>query len=361
MVLALGLTLPAPALDKAISSEKRAAAQARKAEVAAEIDVLRASDEELESAVRALDTGVAGQSSITQAAQQAVLAAQSTLSSAEGRLAATEAKRTDLRQRATAVAVEAYVHPGGDSLLQILRAKDLSEAGRRQSLLSAAAANDRDVLEQLRAARQDQQFQQENLAAARKAAEVRRRAAADKLADLEQALADQNRLKSALAGRIAQFSAEVDALSREEAALTAAIRSRQAPAPASAAAKGSGGGMARPAAGSITSSFGIRWGRLHAGVDIANAPGTPIRAARDGTVILAEWNGGYGNTVVIDHGDGLSTLYAHASRLRVADGRRVDRGDLIADMGSTGNSTGSHLHFEVRVNGSPRNPSGYLR
>ena len=253
------------------------------------------------------------------------------------------------------------MHPGGDSLLQILRAKDLSEAGRRQSLLSAAAANDRDVLEQLRAARQDQQFQQENLAAARKAAEGRRRAAAEKLADLEQALADQNRLKSALAGRIAQFSAEVDALSREEAALTAAIRSRQAPAPASAAAKGSGGGMARPAAGSITSSFGIRWGRLHAGVDIANAPGTPIRAARDGTVILAGWNGGYGNSVVIDHGDGLSTLYAHASRLRVADGRKVDQGDLIADMGSTGSSTGSHLHFEVRVNGSPRNPSGYLR
>ena len=92
----------------------------------------------------------------------------------------------------------------------------------------------------------------------------------------------------------------------------------------------------------------------------ANGVGTPIRAAKAGTVILAGWNGGYGNCIVIDHGGGFSTLYGHMSRLRASEGQRVSQGDLIGDMGSTGNSTGPHLHFETRVNGNPQDPTRYL-
>ncbi|HWI02850.1 MAG TPA: M23 family metallopeptidase [Acidimicrobiales bacterium] len=118
--------------------------------------------------------------------------------------------------------------------------------------------------------------------------------------------------------------------------------------------------MAWPTNGSVTSGFGYRWGSLHAGIDIANGTGTPIRAAKAGTVILAGWNGGYGNCIVIDHGGGFSTLYGHMTRLRASEGQRVSQGDLIGDMGSTGNSTGSHLHFETRLNGTPQDPSRYL-
>lgn len=118
--------------------------------------------------------------------------------------------------------------------------------------------------------------------------------------------------------------------------------------------------MAWPTNGTVTSGFGYRWGALHAGIDIANGVGTPIRAAKTGTVILAGWNGGYGNCIVIDHGGGFSTLYGHMSRLRASEGQRVSQGDLIGDMGSTGNSTGPHLHFETRVNGNPQDPTRYL-
>ena len=358
VLVAMSLAPSAPARAEPTAEEKRAATAARKAEAAAQMNTLRASDDELESAVRALDAGVGAQAATTQAAQQSLQAAQSTLGSAQGRLAATEARVRELRQRAGAAAIQAYVHPGGDTLLQIMKAKDLAEASRRQTLLATVVAQDRDVLEQMRAARQDQQLEQENLAKARDLAEQRKRAAAEKLAGLQQALADQTRLKSALEGRIAQFSAEVEALSREEASLSAVIKARQAAVSRSTPKVGSG--MAWPTRGSTTSDFGERWGRIHAGLDIANDVGTPIRAAREGTVILAGWNGGYGNSVVIDHGGGLSTLYAHASRVRASEGQAVSQGDLIADMGSTGNSTGSHLHFETRVNGSPRNPTEYL-
>lgn len=122
------------------------------------------------------------------------------------------------------------------------------------------------------------------------------------------------------------------------------------------------GGFQRPAAGSVTSGFGMRYHpilhrrKLHTGVDFGAPYGAPIRAAGDGTVILATYNHGYGNCVIIDHGGGRTTLYGHASRLSVSAGQVVRRGEVIAYVGSTGFSTGPHLHFEVRINGVPVQP-----
>jgi murein DD-endopeptidase MepM/ murein hydrolase activator NlpD len=104
----------------------------------------------------------------------------------------------------------------------------------------------------------------------------------------------------------------------------------------------------------------MRWGRLHAGIDIAAPTGTPIRAADGGTVQLAGWQGGYGNYTCIGHGGGVSTCYAHQSSIGVRGGQNVSQGQVIGAVGSTGNSTGPHLHFEVRINGSPVDPMGYL-
>lgn len=116
-----------------------------------------------------------------------------------------------------------------------------------------------------------------------------------------------------------------------------------------------------PVSGRVSSPFGPRWGGFHYGVDIAVPGGTDILASADGVVVAAEYKGTYGFTVRLDHGGGYETLYAHASRLMVSRGRTVRSGQLIALVGSTGRSTGPHLHFEVRVNGTPRDPLPYLR
>ena len=118
-----------------------------------------------------------------------------------------------------------------------------------------------------------------------------------------------------------------------------------------------------PTSGDISSPFGWRWNGsdFHPGVDIANDTGTPIVATADGVVTAAGWNaGGYGNMVDIDHGNGILTRYGHASEVVVHEGQHVKRGETIAYMGSTGFSTGPHLHYEIHVNGETVNPASYL-
>jgi murein DD-endopeptidase MepM/ murein hydrolase activator NlpD len=129
-----------------------------------------------------------------------------------------------------------------------------------------------------------------------------------------------------------------------------------------------GGKMGWPVAGSVTSGYGwrvhpiSRTRSMHAGVDIAASTGTPVHAAADGVVVRASggWNGGYGNMVIVDHGSDITTLYGHNSSLAASAGQKVKRGDVIAYVGSTGNSTGPHCHFEVRVKGTTQNPLSWL-
>lgn len=111
----------------------------------------------------------------------------------------------------------------------------------------------------------------------------------------------------------------------------------------------------------FTSGFGQRWGRLHAGTDFAGPIGTPIYATADGVVTHAGWSSGYGRLIKIQHEFGIETRYAHLNAMRVSVGQRVSRGDRIGDMGNSGQSTGPHLHYEVRVGGTPVNPMTYIR
>jgi murein DD-endopeptidase MepM/ murein hydrolase activator NlpD len=160
---------------------------------------------------------------------------------------------------------------------------------------------------------------------------------------------------------------DLDDLRAEQAAVQRRIRAAQA---ASAGGGGGGGsagpikrgsgGLIWPVNGSVSSGFGQRWGRLHAGIDIPVPVGTPVRAAQSGRVIISGPTGGYGNYICIAHGGGLSTCYGHNSSLGVSQGQSVKQGQVIAQSGNTGNSTGPHVHFEVRVNGSPVDPMGYL-
>lgn len=120
------------------------------------------------------------------------------------------------------------------------------------------------------------------------------------------------------------------------------------------------GSFANPVSGSISSYMGARWGRTHKGIDVCAPAGTPIYAADGGTVVYSGWMTGYGNLIQLDHGNGYVTYYAHCNALYVPVGAKVAKGDLIAAVGSTGNSTGNHLHFEVRYNGTVCNPLDYV-
>lgn len=120
------------------------------------------------------------------------------------------------------------------------------------------------------------------------------------------------------------------------------------------------GSLDNPTRGRLTSRFGWRWGRKHAGIDVAARIGTPVCAADGGKVVFAGTQGGYGKFVIIDHGEGLQTCYAHNSKIVVSKGQTVYKGQKISEVGNTGRSTGPHLHFEVRKNGVPVNPLKYV-
>jgi murein DD-endopeptidase MepM/ murein hydrolase activator NlpD len=170
----------------------------------------------------------------------------------------------------------------------------------------------------------------------------------------------QSRRRADLASLSARERAdaqEIDSLQQVSAELAERIRAAQSH---STVTRTGSGVLAWPVNAPITSPFGWRWGRMHEGIDLGAAYGTPIAAAAAGTVIYAGWLGGYGNLTVIDHGGGLSTAYGHQSNIGVSLGQHVEQGQIIGNVGSTGHSTGPHLHFEVRLNGQAVDPLGYL-
>jgi murein DD-endopeptidase MepM/ murein hydrolase activator NlpD len=153
--------------------------------------------------------------------------------------------------------------------------------------------------------------------------------------------------------------ADLEAANRRVQAQIAAAQNGSAPTAAGPIRPGSGG-LIWPVNGPIVSPFGMRWGRLHAGVDIAVPSGTPVHAAKSGKVLIAGWVSGYGNYTCVGHGGGLSTCYGHQSSIGVSVGQSVSQGQVIGSSGCTGHCFGPHVHFETRINGVPVDPMGYL-
>lgn len=196
------------------------------------------------------------------------------------------------------------------------------------------------------------------------------------LATARQAVqSQQSELKDARASRRAKvntINSQVDHLEEIEADLQQKIQEQIAAAsgmsvlPAGPMTSPSAAGLIWPLSGAVSSGFGPRsspggiGSTYHEGIDISVPEGVPIRAAKGGTVIMASYNGGYGNYTCIDHGSGLSTCYAHQSGFAATSGQSVKQGQIIGYSGNTGASTGPHLHFEVRINGAAQDPMGYL-
>jgi murein DD-endopeptidase MepM/ murein hydrolase activator NlpD len=221
----------------------------------------------------------------------------------------------------------------------------------------------RRTVARLRSAKERIETARDAIAAEEQALASARAAVQSRQADL---VATRHSREAALAkieGAEEELDGEVASIQAELAATLAATGS--APLPAGPIQGGNGSGLIWPVDGPVVSGFGPRFGgaEFHEGIDIAVASGTPIRAAADGTVIFTESeaeSGGYGNFTCIDHGGGLSTCYAHQERFAVSAGQRVTQGEIIGYSDCTGHCFGPHVHFEVRIDGTPTDPMGYL-
>jgi murein DD-endopeptidase MepM/ murein hydrolase activator NlpD len=347
------------------SSDRNATSRKRK-EVQAQLDLAKASDDAVEAELNRLNAAVAVQQARTDEASQAEAAAMAGVRQASDRLQALDARVRGLRQDLARRAVQAYTDPAGQGGLAALsRASSLDEAAQRQALLAVVQSDTAGAVEGLRGTRQDQADATKTLEAAQHLATQRATVEVARTKKLRASQAVQAATHAELTKRIADLQSESRELASHEQDLENLIRARSAPAagvaPGTVVGSGSpsSAGLIWPLHGPVSSEFGPRWGGFHPGIDIALPTGTPIAAAKAGTVVFSGPNDGYGNFVVIDHGGGLATAYAHQSRIVVGEGDHVNQGQVIGFVGSTGFSTGPHLHFEVRVNGSPQNPRNY--
>lgn len=243
---------------------------------------------------------------------------------------------------------------------QVARAKEQMRRARAETARTRAAVER--TTEAIRVRTEQQRAETNRLIASRAALAGARRDKQETLAAVQATEEEFLHEVEGLEQASAQLAARIQAAQR--AASTVEAPSPSAPgggAPlASAPSAPSSSGFIWPVSGPVTSSFGWRWGRMHEGIDISAPSGTPIRAAANGSVIYAGWMSGYGNLVVVDHGGGVASAYAHMSSIGAGVGQAVVQGQVIGYVGCTGHCYGDHLHFEVRVNGAAVDPLGYL-
>ncbi len=242
----------------------------------------------------------------------------------------------------------------------LLGSNDFEDLMSRVDMLQKIYKHDVDLIDYMNKEKKKVIDKKNELEAYRTERENQRIELESKVKQLNQNIEKLANVKVNLAKDISAMKVKEDELEKDAKKLTKLLKSMKS------TKKYVGGSMLWPAPGytTITSPFGYRIHpiykkkKLHTGTDIGVKRGGTIVAAQSGTVIYSDWYGGYGKCVMIDHGGGIVTLYAHNSKLFVKKGQEVNAGDKISEAGSTGNSTGPHLHFEVRVNGTPTNPIG---
>lgn len=377
------------------------------ADVAAELDALAAEDQELQDAIEALDAHIALQEGRVASAEDAIADAEERAERAAADAAALGDEMTDIRSRLQRAVVNAFVAPQLDTLEE-LDSGNLLDAELKRSYIDEVVGDEYELLDELRVAQAAQDEAERRAQAAADEAQSHHDELSARLAELDESRAEVERLRAQVAVRVSEWQAVGDEIEAADAAVARQIQeleaelARQAaeeearrlaeeeaqrladeeanadpdtPAdpdpdepddPASPVDLGPFAVTHRPVPGVITSPFGSRvhpiFGttRNHYGIDFNGSRGDPISAAASGVVLSAGWMSGYGNTVVISHGDGFTTLYAHQDELLVSSGDTVSGGDVIGRVGSTGWSTGPHLHWEIRIDGVAVNPAPYL-
>jgi murein DD-endopeptidase MepM/ murein hydrolase activator NlpD len=300
--------------------------------------------------------------------QAELLEVRNRLEEARDRLERLRRELATAREVLSARLVEIYKADAPDALTVVLEADGFGDLLERAEFLDRISEQDREITDRVRRLRDRAHDQAVELADL----EEREQLAAEELLRQRnvigqaeaQLLSSRDELAAARADRRAVLSqvrdtrsaleGDLRALEAEQARVQAALQGALGP------IKQGSGAFIWPVNGPVVSPFGMRWGRLHAGVDIAVPAGTAIRAADSGRVVLMGWVGGYGNYTCIQHTGSLSSCYAHQSSFSTSNGVSVSQGQVIGSVGCTGHCFGDHLHFETRVDGSPVDPMGYL-
>lgn len=378
--------LQAAAAFGATEQQQLAQARSEKAKKQAELDAAKASDDQLEATIGNLKRQLAEQTPKIEEAKKRSESAEQAVAAAAEQVKRTEKEAERRQSLLNQRAIAAYKTPDAGAADAVLGAVDLAQAGLRMASIQRVIDSDHEAVLVLNQTKTDLEEDKKKFEGERKQAEAARAASQaefDKTADLKAA---EEATQDVLESRMNELKEEVDALAAEEGKIQSTIKSKQAAAEAAlkkqqtapkpvGTSTGAGGkpvpdtgpagspsshGYIWPVHGPVTSGYGQRWGRLHAGIDIGVASGTSVRASAEGIVISAGGQGAYGNLVLIAHGNGVVTAYAHLSSIGAGSGAYVRQGQVIGSSGCTGRCTGPHLHFEVRVNGSPVNPLGYL-
>jgi murein DD-endopeptidase MepM/ murein hydrolase activator NlpD len=366
---------------------KRDEAKRKEEQVRHDLDLAHASESELEKHLAQIADDLVDRQADASAAQSDADQAAASVIRITAEIAALKVElghRKDIFNRR---AVMAYMGGQGRPLDDFALAgellsmpSDLTDAARRTEIMKGVSQQDNDAYTALVDTQHRLATDEVALTVARDRSRKRAADAAVAVKAVAQLKKDQEAAKAVLDQRITELASEADALAAEQSQLEDLIRQRQAALEAArraraAATRTAGSALDRlptggsgvsptgfiwPVQGVLTSGFGPRWGRMHTGIDIAAPAGTPIHVAKAGEVIYAGWLNGYGNTVVVDHGDGVATLYGHQSRIGSTEGQTLNQGDVLGFVGSTGHSTGNHLHFEVRLDTKPVNPRPYL-
>lgn len=376
----------------------------KRQKVEAELGELQKSDVELKAELGRLEARQRELEGAVADARSQHDQAEADLARLEGEVAEAQRMADESRRRAAERAVAAYMRPERETATDMLAARDPQQLGRMHVLISQVSEFDHNVMLDREAAEQLLRMRQAQADEARARSAEATAAAERDLAELDQIHDEKAKVQADLEASIDDLRNEAAALNAQEAQLTSLIAQREAearaatttttttaptttttaaptttrpgappttPAPTTTTTKaptttttvvgGPGAGsLSWPTSGVVTSPFGPRWGTFHRGIDIGAPLGNPIVAAAAGTVFFSGVMDGYGNVILVDHGNGLVTLYGHQSQLIAGVGQKVSRGQTIGLVGSTGHSTGPHLHFEVRINGVAVDPMPYL-
>jgi murein DD-endopeptidase MepM/ murein hydrolase activator NlpD len=375
LALAAYLVLPLPGLSaplpQRIDKKREQIAEARHKEGVLSSTIQQFSNriEVLEGEIAATERRLERAQIALERQQAQLLEVRDQLERARDRLERLRSQLETARRVLAERLVEIYKSDSPDALTVVLEADGFEDLLERAEFLERISEQDRTITDRVRGLRDEAHKQAIELAEL----EEREQAVAEQImADRDQIAAAQSQLvasrdqlaaaradkRGALAtvrdSRVA-LEGDLRALEAEQARVQAALAS-----PAAGPIRQGSGQLVWPVNGAVVSPFGMRWGRLHAGVDIAAGSGTPIRAADSGRVVLMGWVGGYGNYTCIQHTGSLSTCYAHQSSFATSNGASVGQGQVIGYVGCTGHCFGDHLHFETRVGGSPVDPMGYL-